>query len=241
MRSQLATGTVLHHRFSEPEHRFRYGIHMLMLNLDELSEIAPLWRRPLFWWRRQDYLGEGDLKQAVLARMNQLSDTPLDGTVWLLGQYRNLGLYFSPVNFYLLEGEGGFTHMLAEVSNTPWNERHHYLVPLSTCDGHDKAFHVSPFMPMGLQYQWQVTLEQRRIGVVIRCLSAETGRPRFVADLRLTTEPLNQAGLWRVWRRTPSMTIKTVAGIYFEALRLWLKGATFYPHPQANRTQGERK
>ncbi len=241
MRSKLATGTVLHHRFTEPEHRFRYGIHMLMLDLDDLPGLEALWRRPLFWWRREDYLGEGDLKQAVLRRMNALSDTPLNGRVWLLGQYRNLGLYFSPVNFYLLEGEAGFTHMLAEVSNTPWNERHQYLVPLGGRQGNDKAFHVSPFMPMGLQYQWQVTLEGDRIGIVIRCLSRDSGRPKFVADLRLSTEPLNRAALWRVWRRTPSMTLKTVAGIYFEALRLWWKGATFYPHPRANRTQGERK
>ncbi|MBY6017683.1 DUF1365 domain-containing protein [Halomonas denitrificans] len=239
MRSQLATGTVLHHRFSEPEHRFSYGIHMLMLDLDELPALAPLWCRPLFWFRRQDYFGEGELKQAVLQRINALSETPLDGKVWLLGQYRNLGLYFSPVNFYLLEGESGFTHMLAEVSNTPWNERHHYLIPLDGDEGNDKVFHVSPFMPMGLQYQWKVAIRDGDIGILIRCLHADTGRPKFVADLRLNTEPLNRASLWRVWRRTPSMTIKTVAGIYFEALRLWLKGAQFYPHPRGNRTQGE--
>ncbi|MBY6186403.1 DUF1365 domain-containing protein [Marinobacter hydrocarbonoclasticus] len=247
MNSQLATGTVFHHRFGEPDHRFRYGIHMLMLDLDELPRLTALWQRPLFWFRREDYLGDGDLKSAVLETMNGLSDEPmnglsdepLEGKVWLLGQYRMLGVYFSPVNFYLLEQGGRFTRMLAEVSNTPWNERHHYLVPLDGSEASAKAFHVSPFMPMGLQYQWKVALEPERIGIVIRCLSVDSGRPRFVADLSLTTEPLNRSNLWRVWRRTPSMTIKTIAGIYFEALRLWWKGARFHAHPNSKRTQGE--
>ncbi|MBY5992587.1 DUF1365 domain-containing protein [Ferrimonas balearica] len=238
MKSKIASGTVLHHRFAPPEHRFTYRLHMVMLELSELPALARLWRRPLCWFRREDYLGEGPLEQAVLARMNQLSETPLAGKVWLLGQVRTLGLYFSPVNFYLLEGESGFTHLLAEVSNTPWNQRHHYLVPLSGDNDHDKAFHVSPFMPMALQYQWRVKVEEARVAVMIRCMHPD-GTPKFVADLRLDTEPLNRRSLWRVWSHIPAMAVKTVAGIYFEAMKLWWKGARFYPHPRGEKKQGD--
>ncbi|SHH77711.1 DUF1365 domain-containing protein [Ferrimonas marina] len=227
MNSALCVGTVAHQRWVEPAHRFEYPLHMYWLDLDEQAQWQPLWR-PWCRWRREDYLGEGPLKPAVLARMSELAGTALDGQVFQLAQVRTFGLYFSPVNFYLLRQGNQFTYLLAEVSNTPWNERHTYLVPLDGPAEHDKVFHVSPFMPLAMRYRWQVRIAPDRIAIQIRCLQESRA---FEANLSLTPEPLNRAALNRVTRRSPVMTFKIVWGIYWHALKLLWKRARFYPHP----------
>ncbi|WP_035387268.1 DUF1365 domain-containing protein [Ferrimonas senticii] len=235
----LGIGEVVHQRLLKPKHRFGYRTQMLWLDLDRLDRLQRCWRKPWVWLRRDDYLGQGDLKAAVLKRMSELAGEPLQGQLFLLGQVRYFGLYFSPVNFYLLKQNGQFTQMLAEVSNTPWNQRHHYLVPLAQTDNLQtpKRFHVSPFMPAELGYRWRVQLDDERIRIGIHCHRAgseQQGKRAFWAAIDLTLTPLNQGNFNRVMRTVPWATAKTVAGIYFEALRLLLKRARFYPHSGAN-------
>lgn len=242
--SALYDGTVFHRRFKPTQHQFSYSIYMFWLKLDEVSELSSSLShfsgngRALAEFRRADYLGDNSLslEDAVRSRMSELNGTPLDGDVFLLGNIRMLGVYFSPVNFYFLrQADGTFSHMLAEVSNTPWNERHHYLVDLSEQRDTEKAFHVSPFNPMDMHYQWKITQPGDTLSLAMNCIRDDK---EFSAGINMKKMSLNSRSLSSVMKRTPSMTIKTVAGIYWQALKLLLKRTPVYSHPNATQ---ERK
>ncbi|MFT4993391.1 MAG: DUF1365 family protein [Paraglaciecola sp.] len=237
MQSAVYQGLVLHKRYHPKPHKFNYRIFLLWLDLDELDEIdntvkgfssrhwAPL------RFKRSDYLGDPDqsLKQSVLDRMSQLATKPLSGKVFFLGQVRTFGLYFSPVNFfYLQDASGAYTHLLAEVSNTPWNQRHYYLVDLAEQQDCQKAFHVSPFNPMDMTYKWHIAQpgEQLRLS-----LSCHKEIKHFTASLNLTRQELNSNQLVNVVLSIPSMAIKTLWGIYWQAIKLFFKRMPIYPHP----------
>ena len=236
MHSAIYKGNVFHSRFVPKKHAFTYQIFLLWLNLDEIELLdaevkgfsdkswAPL------RFKRSDYLGDMNkpLKQSVIDKMSELAQRPLTGTVYLLGQTRTFGLYFSPVNFYYLQQEDGtFSHLLAEVSNTPWNNRHCYLVDLAKQEDCDKVFHVSPFNPMDMQYKWKISQPAQTLKLTLACHKEVK---HFVASLDLSRVELNSKSLFNVLLCIPSMTIKTVFGIYWQALKLFIKGVPFYSH-----------
>ena len=139
------------------------------------------------------------------------------------------GFYFSPVNFfYLQQPDGSFSHVLAEVSNTPWNERHHYLVDLARQEDSNKVFHVSPFNPMDMQYHWKIKQPGQTLALHLSC--SKQGK-HFDASLQMDRKKLNSKNLLRVLMSIPNMTIKTMWGIYWQALKLFFKGVPVYPHP----------
>ncbi|WP_026376956.1 DUF1365 domain-containing protein [Aestuariibacter salexigens] len=241
--SAIYRGSVSHCRHVPKKHAFRYDIFLFWLHLDELDELTKNVTgfshnsRALVRFRREDYLGPPtiSLKQAVLSKMTELHGSPLDGDVFLLGQVRMLGVYFSPVNFYFLRDQNQqFTYMLAEVSNTPWNERHCYLVDLASQDDCQKQFHVSPFNPMDMTYRWRVKAPGETFKMVLSCLQ-ETRH--FDAALDLRRVEMNSTTLRRVMVSIPSMTIKTVVGIYWQALKLFIKRVPFYSHPTDRKEQ----
>lgn len=236
MDSALYIGKVFHQRFVPKKHAFDYRIFLFWLNLDEIAtverNVKGFSTRPwsLVRFKREDYLGNPKtaLKTAVLERMSELANKRLEGKVFMLGQARMFGMYFSPVNFYYLQqDDGNFSHLLAEVSNTPWNERHHYLVDLNNQIDCDKAFHVSPFNPLDMQYHWKIMQPKQQLALALSC---SKGEKHFEASLNLTKRELNSKTLSRVLMSIPSMTIKTVVGIYWQALKLFLKGIPFYGH-----------
>ena len=244
--SAIYKGKVYHQRFKPTKHKFDYNIYLFWLKLDE-DELATLSHELKYFsaegkarvrFKREDYLGDPSLslRQAVLNRMIELNDgSPLSGDVFMLGQLRMWGWYFSPVNFYYLRNaDGKFTHMLAEVSNTPWNERHHYLVNLDTQDDTPKAFHVSPFNPMDMTYKWSISQPSTRLSLAMDCVRSDK---EFSAGINLTRFTLDNANLTQALKRIPSMTIKTVAGIYWHALKLLLKRTPLYTHPEKSQEQ----
>ena len=240
MESAICTGRVTHERFRPTQHAFEYDIAMMWLNLDEVNHLAHSVKgfsntgKAAFEFRRSDYLGAPDLplKQAVIARMNELSahEQRLSGDVFLLGQARHFGLYFSPVNFYFLRShtDNRFTHMLAEVSNTPWNERHHYLVDLATQENTPKAFHVSPFNPVDMVYKWHIQQPAETFSVGLSCYKENK---HFTALMHLKQKPLNSITVRNVIKSIPNMTLRTVIGIYWQAVKLWIKRTPVYSHP----------
>ena len=236
MQSAIYRGSVLHSRFVPKKHAFTYQIFLLWLNLDELDLLeaevkgfsVKSWAPLRF--KRSDYLGDADksLKQSVLDKMSELAQQSLTGTVYLLGQTRTFGMYFSPVNFYYLQQpDGTFSHLLAEVSNTPWNLRHCYLVDLAKQEDCDKVFHVSPFNPIDMKYKWKISQPEQSLKLTLACHKEVK---HFVASLNLSRIELNSKNLFNVLLTIPSMTVKTVFGIYWQAFKLFIKGVPFYSH-----------
>lgn len=241
LESALYTGQVYHQRVVPKTHEFSYNIFLFWLKLSELSSIDTKvkgFSKQRFAparFKREDYLGDPavSLELAVLQKMNELSDLHLDGDIFFLGQVRMFGLYFSPVNFYFLRDEDlNFTHMLAEVSNTPWNKRHHYLVDMKKQKPCEKAFHVSPFNPMDMMYHWAIKAPDEKLNLQLSCVKQQR---HFTAALNMTKMSLNSKTLFRVLLSIPSMTIKTVFGIYWQALKLFVKRVPFYGYPSNNK------
>lgn len=237
MPNAIYCGQVKHARFVPKRHQFSYRINLFWLDLHKLDETE----RELRWFsahkfapiqfKRSDFLGEASrpLQDCVLERMSELAGKNLTGKVFLLSPLRTFGLYFSPANFYYLQdNEGNYSHLLAEVSNTPWNERHCYLVDLARQQDSQKVFHVSPFNPLDMQYKWKIAQPAETLKLSLSC-HQET--KHFVADLNLSRTELNSQNLRRVVINIPSMTIKTLVGIYWQAIKLFIKRMPIYSHP----------
>ena len=237
--SALYTGVVHHQRFVPKVHRFNYKIYLYWLKLSEIEQLNADVKgfsnkangySPVKFLRK-DYLGDPaqKLESSVIARMSELNGSKLSGDVYFLGQIRTFGWYFSPVNFYYLRNsEGKYTHMLAEVSNTPWNKRHHYLVDLAKQEDCAKEFHVSPFNPMDMTYQWKIKQPNENLRLHLACIKQDK---HFEAALNMQRQPLTTKTLRGALLSIPSMTLKTVAGIYWQAIKLFFKRVPIYMHP----------
>jgi uncharacterized protein len=226
-------GTIRHRRHEPVRHELRYPIALLFLDFDELPGVLdhhPLWsaRRPaLGWFRRRDYLS------AAAAR----EKAGTSGPVRLLTHARTYGHCFNPVSFYYCYDAAGerVEAVVAEVTNTPWGERHAYVLRRSGPervmeDRFEKAFHVSPFMAMDHHYAWRVVEPDERLLVHIDSL--RDGRRAFDATLTLRRRELDRRMLSRLLWRYPAATLVAGARIYAHALRLKLKGAPYFPHPE---------
>jgi uncharacterized protein len=243
--SALYEGWVGHRRVLPVEHSFRYRVFMAYLDLDAVPErVGPPWlwstRHPaLVRFRRADYLGDPRIPpaDAVRALVAERTGSRPSGPVRLLTSLRCLGHLFNPVSFYYCfdRGGDGLQAVVAEVTNTPWGERHAYVLGALDDAGAvrervDKVFHVSPFMAMDHEYELCLTAPGPRLGVEI--VSRHGGEVHFDAALDLERRPLDAAGLRRLLRRQPAPTLAVVARIYANAARLKLKGAPYFPHPR---------
>jgi DUF1365 family protein len=245
--SFLYEGALRHRRLAAPRRAFDYSLFMAYLDLGELESVFKgrwLWstgRPNVAWFRRADHYGDPCVPLDVAIRELVLERTGArpEGPIRLLTHLRYLGHCFNPVSFYYCFGKDGRSveTIVAEVSNTPWRERHMYVLPEASNLGRGddkrysfpKAFHVSPFLAMDMDYAWRfggpgeelwVHMENRRAGERV-----------FEATLTLTRRSLSGLELARVLVFRPAMTLKVVLGIYFQALLLWLGRATVYPHP----------
>lgn len=241
MNSAVYVGWVRHRRFADGAHAFRQRIFFCLLDLDELGRALrthPWWRRG-GWapasYRREDYHGDAriPLAEAVRASVARALGFRPEGPVRLLTMLRSWGVGFNPVSFYFCHHrDGSPAAVLAEITNTPWLERHHYVLAAGP-DGcratFPKAFHVSPFQGMDLDYAWRLTAPGQRLGV--HMVNRRGGRRTFDATLVLARREWSRGLLARLWFRFPAMPLLALAAIYLHALRLWRRGATFFPHP----------
>ena len=220
---------------------------MLYLDLGELDRVFSrrwLWslERPnLASFRRADYLGDPatPLADAVRERVRAATGTAPSGPIRLLAHLRYFGHCFNPVAFYYCyEADGTTLHsIVAEVTNTPWRERHAYVLPLSGAARHasahewsfDKALHVSPFLPMQRQYRWRFTEPSDSLRVHMEVLEGE--RTELDATLVLERRPLDGRGLAACLLRFPLMTLRVVGAIHWQALLIWLRRNPVYDHP----------
>ncbi len=251
--SAVYEGVVRHRRHSPRAHVFRYRMAQLYLDLDELDRVFRgrwLWsagRPNLAQWRRSDYLGPDEipLAEAVRQRIALAIGRAPSGPIRLLTHARYAGYIFNPVSFYYCYRPDGTTldSILAEITNTPWKERHSYVLPVSGAERRgraftwelDKTFHVSPFMPMERAYQWRFTVPERTLHVHMRVQKGH--QVDFDATLALERRPLDGRSLARVLWRYPLMTLQVIGAIHWQALRLWLKNIPVYEHPMPTSSQ----
>jgi DUF1365 family protein len=251
MNSRLYIGKVSHRRFTPVSNQFSYQLFMLYLDLDELPGLFdPFWlwsarRRAPAWYRRADFMGDPQRPLADCVRdriQSELGWAPA-GPIRLLTHLRYVGHNFNPVSFYYcFDPDGGPLRVIvAEITNTPWQERHAYVLPVDQAGTapapwrfeFDKAFHVSPFMPMEQHYRWRFGEPGDRLAVYMESL--QDGQRVFDAGLDLEAQPIRSGTLARALARFPAMTLRVVAQIHWQALKLLLKRVPFHSHPAPGR------
>ncbi len=255
LESCIYRGVVLHRRFAPVPHVFRFPLFLTFLDLDELDTVFAgrwLWsaRRPaVVWLRRADHLGDPriPLRDAVLDRVRERTGIEIDGPVRILTHLRTFGHCFNPLSLYFCYDSAGtgVRAVLAEVTNTPWRERHCYVLAADAGHGttmrfrNRKEFHVSPFMGMDMEYAWTVTTPGPRLTVHLE--NHQNGNKIFEATLSLARREITGGALAAALARYPFLTLRVVGRIHAEALRLWLKRVPFHPHPRTARAPDEER
>ncbi|WP_350653954.1 DUF1365 domain-containing protein [Pseudoalteromonas sp. D48-MNA-CIBAN-0056] len=241
MTNAVYLGDVKHRRFAVKHHAFNYPLYMMWVDLNNIEALNGVHKQlgttgfKALKFKQSDYLkglantDNNPIVERAHAQLAALGVTEKFSHVYMLGQLRCLGIYFSPVNFYFFgHDDNQFSYMVAEVSNTPWNERHYYLVPLQKKVNFKKVFSVSPFMNLDMNYHW--TVRQKQDNILIRIENKRDDELLFDASLRLQRQTLCTAQMSKLLKRFPAMTWSIFKGIYYQAFKLFVKKVPFLGH-----------
>jgi hypothetical protein len=226
---------------------------MTFIDLDELPNLFDrfwLWsaRRPaLAWFRRKDFHGDSkhSLSESIRDTVAQHTGHRPSGPIRLLTHLRYFGYSFNPVSFYYIydAADTRIETIVAEITNTPWKQRHCYVLDTQ---GHesttsidlnhtrwqwqfDKQFHVSPFMPMNMHYDWRFSAPDQQLNIHMINIQNEVNH--FDATLTLARQPISSATLSWALLSVPLISLKVIFLIHWQALRLLLKRVPIYTHP----------
>ena len=253
MQSCLYEGQVRHRRLAPRVHNFQYKVFYCYLDLDELDQVFNgrwFWstRSPaLARFKRKDYFGDESvpLKTAVMDRVKQATGNRPQGPIRMLAHLRYFGFVFNPVTFYYCFDKSGSSveTIVAEITNTPWGERFTYVLPAEEADANgrhfkfemDKDFHVSPFMPMDIRYNWFFRAPDKKLNV--HMVNFDKEKKVFDATLTMERKPISLINCASVLVRYPFLTTSVIVGIYWQAFRLALKRVPFCNHPNKNEPQ----
>lgn len=239
---QVWSGSVWHHRLRPTDHQFSYRLWWADLDVDDieatLSKLMVLsdqrWRPLRF--DRADYYGDASTPLGTSLRdlVESRTGTRPTGSIRLLANLRTLGWCFNPISLYLCHDDhGDLAWIVADVTNTPWKERHQYVMAAdrSGVHGHlvDKALHVSPFMPMDQQYRFDIDVDPSTLRVRIDTI--DHGDTPFQAGVELRCEPMTNRTLLAALVRHPMLTMRISLAIRTQALRLWRKRVPLHRHP----------
>lgn len=253
MKSCLYVGEVEHRRFVPVRHEFRYRVCYFYLDLEEIDRI---FRVPfllsknswgiLSWWRK-DYIHPTDrpIKEVVADAIRKETGEEFSGKIRMLTNVSYFGFCFNPVSFYYCFDESeNLRYIVSEVTNTPWRERNIEVYPFrgekKTVQKHPKSFHVSPFMQMEIDYTFVLNKPEESLHILMQ--NRPTGGSELIFDstLDLRRVELTRTGLVSHFFRFPFETLKTVAGIYWQALVLYFVRKTpFHSHPDQNARIGD--
>jgi len=245
MQSAIYSGTVAHKRLKPRTHAFRYRAYWLLLDLDELPALDGSLR--CFSYNRWNLLsfkdcdhGDGSSTPLRMQIARHLAAGGIDiegGAIRILCMPRIVGFVFNPLSVYFCYGASGtLKAILYEVHNT-FRQRHSYLIAQSRAPSDrsieqncSKRFYVSPFMPMDMSYRFRVLQPAQHVNVTV--YGDDPGGPLIVAALTGRRIELTDRALLRQFFVLPLMTVKVVAAIHWQAIRLWLKGIRLYPRPE---------
>jgi DUF1365 family protein len=238
--SGLFVGTLRHRRFTPVAHAFTYPLFMALLDVDRLPELMRVSRVTSYnrwnWASFHDRDHLGDPARALRDRLavdatRHGIDLP-DGRIFLLTHLRYLGYGFNPVSFfYCFDAAERLQAVLAEVSNTFGGSHNYWLRPDPASRtfraAAAKSLYVSPFMPVDLDYAFAFTPPARHL--VAHMETVKAGAVCFDATLSLDRRPWSALEIRRALVRYPAMTANVVAGIHWQALKLWWKGVPLVP------------
>lgn len=248
MNSAIYEGRVRHRRFSPVPHAFSYRLFMMYLDLDELPT---LFENRWFWsvdrtnlasFKRRDHVGDLiiPLDESIRRLVEARTGNRPTGPIRLLTHLRYFGYVFNPVSFYFCydRSNGRVNTIVAEITNTPWGERHCYVLGAEHNRGgskrkqyrFDKVFHISPFIDMDVVYDWRFTEPASQLAIHMENL--RDGQLFFDATMTLERRELSGSCLARVIAQYPLMTAKVIGAIHWQALKLWAKGVPLYAHPK---------
>lgn len=248
MKSCIYAGQVRHRRFTPKSHQFSYKLFLMYLDLAELPSVFDrfwLWstgKKNIAMFRREDHMGDKKLPLDLSVR-NYIEDETgrrPEGPVRLLTHLSYFGFGFNPVSFYYCydKDDKHLEFIVAEVNNTPWGEQYCYILDSreNKSDSRihryfeNKRFHVSPFMPMDMQYDWRFSLPEDSLSVHME--NYQHDKKVFDATLKLKKREITSRNLAFALIQFPMVTMKVVIAIYYQALLLWLKKIPFVNHPK---------
>lgn len=230
----------MHRRPGPGGHSFTQPVVMAFLDLSEIADVCRLhplwsahWPAPI-WWRRKDFLGDPavPLDQAVRDLVEDRTGSRPTGPIVVLTHPRAWGWMFNPITCYYCLAEPGepVIAMVAEVTNTPWHERHCYVMGGAGTHNLEKALHVSPFLGMDLSYTVRFTEPGETLSVSIEV--CDKGDSLLFAGMTLWRRPADRSSLARLLWSPRRGTMGVSAGVYRQAAALGAKGARFHPHPK---------
>ncbi|MFT0861241.1 DUF1365 domain-containing protein [Ancylobacter sp. G4_0304] len=246
--SALYLGSVMHMRLKPRRHRLAYRLFSLLLDLDEIDALdarLTLFSRNrfnLFSFFDRDYADPqgGSLKAQIERLLTSAGLEPDGGAVRLLTMPRLFGYAFNPLNVYFCyRRDGSLLAILYEVNNT-FGQRHSYLIPVVEGEAAplrqkaEKRFYVSPFMDMKLTYSFRVDPPGEALRIAI--LASDAAGPVLSAVHAARRRAVSDRELMRALVSHPLLTLKVIAGIHWEALRIWAKGVSLRPRPPAPET-----
>jgi len=249
MESAIYFGSVRHRRFEPVRHEFTYPLFMAFLDIDRIPELMKASRLTSYerfnWatFRESDHFGDPALPLRARLETDAAKQgiRPPDGPIFLLTHLRYLGYNFNPISiYYFYTHDGRLEMMMAEVNST-FGESHNYWLsagnqvasPNSHIYRSQKAIHVSPFMPMELDYKFVLSTPGEQVVAHMDTLDGK--HKGFDATLTMHREAWNAASIRWALIRFPWVTAKVISAIHWEALKLYLKKAPVFTHPARQR------
>ena len=243
-KNYLYTGVVGHRRFTPFNHFFQYPLFMAYIDLNTVNSFL---KKSWFWnvnkkalvsFHREDYHGDPnkDLSESVRDTVYKTIGLEVKGPIRLLTHLRYFGYCFNPVSFYYCfnKNDSKLEAILAEVTNTPWKERHAYVLKnkgnnKKIKSSFKKQLHVSPFWGMDHEYEWLFSEPQKKLNV--NMINFKSAKKVFDANLNMVRIPFTIRELLKQILKFPLITISVVFRIHMQAFKLWIKKAPFFIHP----------
>ena len=256
--SCIYRGMIRHRRRTPVVNAFKFPSYMMYVDLEELDEI---FSRRLLWstsrpaparFKREAHLkklgSELSLREAVIETLRRNDVETEIGPIRLLTQFRHFGFEMNPVSFFYCFAVDGnrVEAVIAEVNNTPWGEQHVYVMPSGddkyadqvqkrvVADRVQKAFHVSPFLPMDMEYRMLFSIPDRQLGIKMQ--NFQDGERKFDVSVLFDRVPITVWSLNWILIRYPLMTVQVFAGIYWQALKLYLRGVPVFSHSKTKKS-----